>query len=106
MADDYEFRAGGSSQVPGLDRVHHGREGYLTAHQQILEVVDIEACIFEDLLPLGDDRVVSFTRFVIRAGDGTIEQPCMELHEFRDGELIRQTYWFDRAEGLRELGLD
>ena len=34
-----------------------------------------------------------------------MEQQFLDVHEFRDGALLSQTVWWDREEGLRELGL-
>ena len=105
MAPDYVFVAGGSSRVPGLpDRVE-GRAGYVAAQRQMLDAVDIARVEVEDILPLSGDRVVVLSRFVIGSTGGTVFQQCLELHEFRRGAFVRQTYWFDREEGRRELGL-
>ena len=59
----------------------------------------------DDVIPLGDARVVVLSRMSIRANDVLVEQQLLELHEFRDGLLHRHGYWFDRDEGRAELGL-
>ena len=106
FADDYEFRAAGTARLPGLPDAWYGREGYIEAHTGLLEVIDIERVVLDDLLLLRDGRVAAFVRFVIRAGDGTFEQQFLDVHEFGDdGALLSQTVWWDREEGLRELGL-
>lgn len=105
MADDYAFLAAGSARVPGLAQRFEGRTGYLAAQRQLLDAVDVKRVRVDDVLPLGRDRVVVLSRFEIGAGSNTIDQHCLELHEFRRGALVRQTYWFDRDEGRRELGL-
>ncbi len=105
MADDYVFMAGGSTRVPGLPDRFVGRDGYVAAQRQMLDVVDVARVEVDDLIPLDRSRVAVLSRFVIRAGGGTVDQLCLELHEFRRGAMVRQTYWFDREEGLRELGL-
>ena len=106
MADDLVFAAGGSSRLPGLPDRAEGVEGYLEAQGQLQEVVDVARVEVDDVIPLGGDRVVVLTRFVFRTGGGEVDQQCMELHEFRDGELFRQTYWFDREEGRAAIGLE
>jgi hypothetical protein len=106
FADDYEFVAAGTARLPGLADRWTGREGYLSAHAVLLDVVDIERVELDDVLPLEDGRVAAFVRFVIRAGERTVDQQFLDLHEFRsDGALVKQTVWWDREEGLRELGL-
>ena len=69
------------------------------------DVVDIERVELDDVMILDDGRVAAFVRFVIRAGRGTFDQQFLDVHEFRDGALVRQTVWWDREEGLRELKL-
>ena len=105
FADDYEFCAAGTARLPGMPDTWRGRDGYLAAHATLLEVVDIERVELDDVIVLDDDRVVALVRFVIRAGAGTFDQQFLDLHEFRDGLLVSQTVWWDREEGLRELGL-
>lgn len=104
MADDYEFRMAGTNRLPGFG-VFRGREEYISEQTRLLEHLDVDHVELDDLIPLGDGRVAMLMRFVVRAGETTIDQLALDFHEFRDGELIRQTLWFDRDEGLRELGL-
>lgn len=101
--DDYAFVGRGSILFPGFPRRVEGREAYIEGHRQMTEVVDVERAAVDDVVPLGDARVVLLSRIVMRAGDGRIEQQLLELHEFVDGLLHRQNYWFHRDEGRREL---
>ncbi len=103
--EDYVFEGRGSIEFPGLPRRIEGRDGYIDGHRQLLDVVDMARVEFEEIIPLGDARVVILTRFIMRAGGGEVAQQAMELHEFRDGLLHRHYYWFHRDEGRRELGL-
>lgn len=105
MADDHVFEAGSANTVPGLPRRVVGRAGYIEAQERMLEDLDVARMELDELIPLGDSRVAVLTRFVIRAGDGEVDQQCIELHEFRDGEFVHQTFWFDRDEGRRAIGL-
>jgi hypothetical protein len=105
FADDYEFHNGGTRPLVGFESAY-GREGYIATHTLLLETLNIERIELDDLRPLGDGKVVVFTRIVIGAGGRTIDQLALDYHEFRDGQLARQVVWFDRDEGLRELGLD
>ena len=106
MADEYEFHAAGSRWVPGLPRTMYGRDGYMAVHRQLLEALDVRAVEVIDLFVLGERRAAALLRFVIRAGEGTIDQQCLDVHDFReDGALVRQTIWFDVDEGRRELGI-
>lgn len=103
--EDYVFEGRGSIQLPGFPQRVEGRAGYIEGHSQLNEIVDVERVDIDDLTPLGDARVIVFSRMFMRAGGGRLEQQLMELHEFRDGLLHRQFYWFHRDEGRRELGL-
>ncbi len=105
FADDYEFRAAGTARLPGMPDRWYGREGYIAAHASLLEIVEVERVLLDDVIPLPDGRVAAFVRFVIRAGEGSFDQQFLDVHEFRDGALVSQTVWWDREEGLRELGL-
>ncbi len=106
FADDYVFRMAGTRRIPGFPDELHGAAGYKREQSRMLEDLNVERIELDDVRPLGDGRVVSLYRFVIRTGAGTIDQQALDLHEFRDGQLLRQTVWFDRDEGLRELGLE
>ena len=100
------FEARGSTRMPGLPDSVSGRDGYVQMHSYMLDDLNVERVEVDDLRVLGERRVATFLRFVVRAGDGTIDQHCLDLHDFReDGALIRQTVWLDQAEGVRELGL-
>ena len=103
--DDYVFEGHGSIVFPGLPRRVEGREGYIDGQKQLNEVVDVERVEIDDIIPLGDNRVVVLTRFVMSTGGVQFEQQALELHEFRDGLLWRHNYWFHRDEGRLELGL-
>lgn len=104
IGPDYELVVAGSRPLPEFHGIH-GRDGYIAAHQRVLEFLNVERVEVDDVLPLGDGRVVALTRFVIGVGDSTIDQQALDHHVFEDGLLRRQTVWFDREEGLRELGL-
>ena len=104
IADDYEFSTSGPGRILGFEKIR-GPEEYVREHRRLLEELDVERVELDDVRPLGDGRVVTFIRLVIRAGGGTIEQQALDYHEFRDGLLTRQVVYFDREEGLRELGL-
>ena len=101
--DDYELIFAGSRQMPGLSGMR-GREGYIREQTAMLEYLNVERVELDDLRPLGGGRVLAFIRFVVRSGDFTIDQQALDFQEFQDGLVIRQTVWFDREEGLRELG--
>ena len=103
--DDYEFALRGTVPFPGLPERVEGLEGYVAGHRELLDVVDLVRVQIDDLIPLGDGRVVVLTRYVVRAGDGEVEQQILELHQFRDGLLWRHYYWFHRDEGRQELGI-
>lgn len=105
MADDYEFIARGTTPLPGLPDRFVGRDGYLEAQRQLREVIEVLRTDVDDVIPLDEGRVVSLSRIVFRAGGTEFEQQLCELHEIEDGLLRRHNYWFDRGEGLRELGL-
>ena len=103
--DDYVFRAAGTARMPGLPDTWFGRDGYLAAHSTLLEVLDIEAVVLDDVTFLPDGRVAAFVHFEIRTAAGLMEQQFLDVHEFREGAIVSQTVWWDREEGLRELGL-
>ena len=103
--DDYVFIGRGSIPFPGFPQRVVGVDAYIEGHREMNEMVDVERVVIDDLIPLGDARVIVLTRILMRAGDGRLEQQLLELHEFRDGLLHRQYYWFHRDEGRQELGL-
>jgi hypothetical protein len=104
LADDYEFHMAGANRIPGID-IWRGPDGYVAGQRHFLEFLDVDRVELDDLIPLGSGRVVALMRFVVRAGSGTIDQQALDVIDFRDGQVYRQTMWFDRDEGLRELGL-
>ena len=103
--DDYVFEGRGSISFPGMPQRVVGIEAYIEGHSEMAQIVDVESVDIDDLIPLGEGRVVVLSRVVVRAGGGRIDQQVLELHEFLDGLLHRQYYWFHRDEGRRELGL-
>ena len=102
MAPDYVFEKGGTSSLPGLPERIEGAQGYVEAQKALMEVVPIVRVAVDDVIPLGENRVAVLSRFVLESG---IEQQLLELHEFSDGLLRHQLFWFDREEGLRDVGV-
>jgi ketosteroid isomerase-like protein len=101
LADDYEFRQAGTARVPGLPEVI-GKDEYVPVHAQVIEIAGLDSVEVEDVEPRGDGVVVVLSVLVVQGG--AFRQQIIELHVFRDGHLWRQTMWFDRDEGRREIG--
>lgn len=72
-------------------------------HEQVIEIAGLDGVEVEDVEPLGDG-VVNVVSLLVMQGR-TLTQQMIERHVFRDGRLWRQTMWFDRDEGRREMGV-
>lgn len=106
MAEEYEFVAAGSTWFPGLPRHERGRDGYMRIHRQLLEALAVKGVELEELHIVGERRVAALLRFVVGSHDVTVDQRCLDVHDFReDGALVRQTVYFDIEEGMRAVGL-
>lgn len=88
--------------MPGIDGDLIGRDAYTESQSQAVDLLGGASVRIDDLLPRGDGRVIVVSHLELQGG---LSQQMLELHEWGGGELVRQTVWFDREEGRRELGL-
>jgi len=106
---DYVFRGGAMRQlIPGTPTDARGTAGYLQLHQAFLEAWADAEVAFDGVHDAPDGRTVGLPRFLLRGGSSGLEidQGMADVHVWRDGWLVEQTYWFDREEGFRSVGLD
>jgi ketosteroid isomerase-like protein len=105
---EYVFRFAGSQRPPGTRETYRGVEGYLEFIEQWIEVIDANRFEIESVTGLGSSRVLGLSRhYGEGAGSGlSYATRSADLHEFRQGRVVRQTFWVDRQEALRELGVD
>jgi hypothetical protein len=106
---DVVFGAGDIfGNLPGGEPEYHGIEGYLRAQEQLLEVWGDLRLELAGIAACDETSVTTILRFVGSAGRSGLELETIGLshHRFRDGLVVDQTYWFDRAAGLKALGLD
>jgi hypothetical protein len=106
---DYMFRGAEMRQlIPGTQSVARGTAGYLRMHQAFLEAWADAEVAFDGVLEAPDGRTVGLPRFVLKGGSSGLEldQPMADVHRWRDGWLIEQTYWIDRGAALTSVGLD
>jgi ketosteroid isomerase-like protein len=108
MADDYEFRGHEGIRLPETQEVSYGREGYLEQARDLFEAWDELKIVLEDVLDAGPNRLIVLTRFFStgRESGMLLDTPAADVHVFRDGQVIRQDLWGDRAAALRSVGLD
>jgi hypothetical protein len=107
-ADDYVLRAGGMRRLmPDAEDEYHGVEGYLEATSQWAGAWDGMRVEFDDLIEVEPGLNVSLIRFsgLARGSDFKFDQAGADVHRFRRGRLVSQTFYFDRDAGLESVGL-
>jgi hypothetical protein len=107
---DYLFRTGDFRQLlPDVADVYRGPGGYIEAMELWLAAwaeVEVEVEV-EDVLDTGGSRTVALNTVHLRGGASGVDivQPMADLHTWRDGWMVEQQYWWDRAAALRAAGL-
>jgi ketosteroid isomerase-like protein len=92
-----------------LDPVYHGYDGYRLWFEHTFELYERVRVDVEQLLPVpGEDRIVALTKVFGRPkGDETeLQVEFAQVYDMRDGRVLRQWNFIDRAAGLRHAGLD
>jgi hypothetical protein len=106
---DYVFRGGDMHRlIPGTPADARGVTGYLEMHRAFLEAWTDAEVRFDGVLEAPDGRLVGLPRFVLRGGSSGLEldHALADVHVWREGWLVEQTYWLDRDAGLRAVGID
>ena len=84
----------------------HGPDGYVSAIEEIRDLVEGFRFVVDDVIEAGD-RLVGLVRIQGRArmGGMALDIPVAHIVELRDGLIVRLDAYLDRAEGLRVAGI-
>ena len=86
---------------------YRGHAGWRLLVEQMADEVSGFQFVPEDLIDVGQDRVVAVTRWVGtgRTSGIALSQTIGLVYTFRDGLVIRQEAFRNRAEALKAVGL-
>ena len=86
---------------------YRGHAGWRLLVEQMADEVSGFQFVPEDLIDVGQDRVVAVTRWVGtgRTSGIALSQTIGLVYTFRDGLVIRQESFRNRAEALKAVGL-
>ena len=86
---------------------YRGHAGWRQLVEQMAEEVSGFQFVPEDLIDVGQDRVVAVTRWVGTGRTSGIALPDTTglVYTLRDGLVVRQESFRDRAEALKAVGL-
>jgi ketosteroid isomerase-like protein len=86
---------------------YRGHPGWRLLVEQMAEEVSGFQFVPEDLIDVGQDRVVAVTRWVGtgRTSGIALSQTIGLVYTFRDGLVVRQESFRNRAEALKAVGL-
>ena len=103
-AEDAVYREGPGWPDAGVFR---GRAEVLARMQSVVELVGPIEVRLDDLVDLGDGRLVACVRMVgERAASGTsYTQSFAVVQRLRDGLVVEADYYLDRAAALKAAGL-
>jgi ketosteroid isomerase-like protein len=87
---------------------YRGHAGWRLLVEQMAEEVSGFQFVPEDLIDVGRDRVVAVTRWVGtgRTSGIALSQTIGLVYTFRDGLVVRQESFRNRAEALKAVGLE
>jgi ketosteroid isomerase-like protein len=85
----------------------HGPERLRRYLGELLEIFDNVTIVPEELLDLGDDRVVAVLRLAGRAKLSGLETELRfaVVYTLRDGKIVRGREYIDREQALQAVGL-
>jgi len=99
-----EFRPGPT--VPDFNELYLGHDGYREIWRVLLEAFEDVRLDPEELVDLGDRYLVMVDLNGHGAGSGvSISQPLFQLFTLREGLIVRQDDFLDRAEAFEAAGL-
>jgi ketosteroid isomerase-like protein len=87
--------------------VYRGRAAALDRMQSLVELVGPIKVGIDDLVDLGDGRLVACVRIVGQdaAGAAPYTQAFAVVHRLREGLVVEADYYLDRAAALKAVGL-
>ena len=103
-AEDVVYREGPGWPDAG---VFEGREAALARMEGLIELVGPITVHLDELIDVGDGRVVANTRMVGESATGNppYTQEFAVVHRLRDGLVVEADYYLDRAQALEAVGL-
>jgi ketosteroid isomerase-like protein len=103
-AEDAVYREGPGWPDAGVFR---GRAEVLARMQSLVELVGPIEVHLDDLVDVGDGRLVACVRMVGEgaASDAPYTQSFAVVHRLRDGLVVEADYYLDRAAALEAVGL-
>jgi ketosteroid isomerase-like protein len=103
-AEDAVYREGPGWPDAG---VYRGRAAALERMQSLVELVGPLDVRIDDLIDLGDGRLVACVRML--GGSPTSDTPYTQafavVHRLRDRLIVEADYYLDRADALEAVGL-
>ncbi len=105
---DHLFEAADANRsFPDMHGRYEGVADYITAVSELIAVYPDARVELGGVIDVTDTRIVALTRWSGRAARSglALEWEGMGDHEFRDGLMIRQTYWWNVQHGMEQLGL-
>jgi ketosteroid isomerase-like protein len=102
----YEYHPAADLLPPDLERVFHGRDGYLRLWRYWLDAFEDIRWDPEEILDLGDKLLVTTQQRGHGSGSGVaVSKPVFQLFTFRGGMVIRQEDFLDRSQALQAARL-
>jgi ketosteroid isomerase-like protein len=103
-AEDAVYREGPGWPDAGVFR---GRGAALERMQSLVDLVGPLEVTLDDLVDLGDGRLVACVRSVGRgaAGDAPYTQSFAVVHRLEDGLVVEADYYLDRAAAFEAVGV-
>ena len=91
-----------------MSGTHRGHAGWRQLVEQMAEEVSGFQFVPEDLIDVGQDRVVVVTRWVGtgRTSGVALSQTIGFVYTFRDGLVVRQESFRNKDEALKAVGLE
>jgi ketosteroid isomerase-like protein len=92
-----------------MSGTHRGHAGWRRVVEQMAEEVSGFQFVPQDLIDVGQDRVVAVTRWVGTGYTSGIAVPDTTIgfvYTLRDGLVVRQESFRNRAEALKAVGLE
>jgi ketosteroid isomerase-like protein len=88
-------------------RVAHGRDGFLKAWADLIAPWEEHSIELEELIDLGDDRVLALERVrgKGRTSGAEVDARVARVYVIRDGLIRHITYYAERSEALRDAGV-
>lgn len=105
---DYVLRAGGMRLLnPDAKEEYRGIDDYIEANLQFESGWRELKVRFDGYVEAEPGVLVALIAFVAVADQSGIhlDQSGADIHRFRDGYLVSQTFYWDRAAGLRSVGI-